>query len=202
PVQEWTLSRAQEHHMHAEQGMLGYDLPPQVAEAARGLAFAAPAELAVAAGQPGHWRLPSDHGHRLLRSEALIDANGAVVDLRPYADRNALDLAIGVGISVHEGQLFGWANQALGLFTAFSLLAMSVSGFVLWRRRKPEGVLGAPPTPADTRAGRVVCLIIFSLALVLPLLALSLLALALLEWGVLRHLPPARRWLGLRLDAS
>src|SRR5690606_19635922 len=116
---------------------------------------------------------------------------------RPYADRNALDLAIGIGISVHEGQLFGWANQALGLFTALSLLAMSVSGFLMWRRRKPEGVLGAPPAPVDTHAGRAVCFIAFALALVLPLLALSLLALALLEWAVLRRLPPARRWLGL-----
>ena len=51
---------------------------------------------------------------------------------------------IGVGIAAHEGQLFGVANQLLGLFTALGLITMCVSAVVMWWRRRPEGSLGLP----------------------------------------------------------
>ena len=49
-----------------------------------------------------------------------------------------------MGISAHEGHLFGWINQAIGVFTALSLILVSVSAVILWWSRRPEGILGAP----------------------------------------------------------
>src|SRR5690606_42136130 len=104
---------------------------------------------------------------------------------------------VGCGIAWHEGQLFGWMNQLIGVLTAIGLIVIAVSGFVIWRRRKPAGVLGAPP-PAQVpaRIGGVVAVLLV-LAAMLPLLAISLMALCLFEWLVLPHLPRAARWLGV-----
>jgi uncharacterized iron-regulated membrane protein len=74
---------------------------------------------------------------------------------------------------------------------------MIVSGFVLWRKRKPDGILGAPPVLPNAAAGKVVTTIVLTLALLLPLLALSMLALLLLEWALLRRFTRLRTWLGL-----
>lgn len=55
-----------------------------------------------------------------------------------------LDGVVSVGIAAHEGQLFGWPNQLLNLFTACGLFIASVSAVVLWWRRRSHGVLVAP----------------------------------------------------------
>ena len=71
---------------------------------------------------------------------------------------------VGVGIAAHEGQLFAPLNQVLGVLTALGLITLCVSAFVMWRRRAPEGVLGAPPpipraTPAVPGAARAASLV-------------------------------------------
>ena len=55
-----------------------------------------------------------------------------------------LDRMIGVGIAAHEGQLFGIANQLLGLVTALGLIAICVSAVVMWWRRRLGGAFGVP----------------------------------------------------------
>ncbi len=79
---------------------------------------------------------------------------------------------------------------------------MAVSGFILWRRRKPADALGAPPPPhMPARMGGVVAILLL-LATLLPLLAASLVALWLIERLVLPHVPGLARWLGLAKDAA
>ena len=115
-----------------------------------------------------------------------------------FADKHPLDRLVNYGIAWHEGALLGWANQLIGVLTAALLVTLTVSGFVLWRRRRPEGVLGAPPAfdPPARFGGAAVILIV--LAAFLPLLALSLVAVWLVERAVLSRIPAAARWLGLR----
>ena len=198
-VQEWTVSREHEQHLNQSAGMAGHvHLDKRVVAAATALQLAAPAELSLDPEVPGTWLLASDNGNRLLRTRAWIAADtGAVLDLKPYSERNALDLAIGIGISAHEGQLFGWLNQLLALLTALALMAMSISGFLLWRKRKPALGLGAPQALPSQRLERGVAMLTLLLAALLPLLALSLLLLWLLEHLLLRRLPQVRDWLGL-----
>src|SRR3546814_6075487 len=62
-----------------------------------------------------------------------------------FAEGHVVDRIVGYGIAWHEGQLFGWVNQLIGVLTAIGLIVMAVSGFILWRRRKPDDALGAPP---------------------------------------------------------
>jgi uncharacterized iron-regulated membrane protein len=120
---------------------------------------------------------------------------GAVLSREGFGDKHVIDRAVGYGIAWHEGQLFGWINQLIGLFTALALITLMVTGFIMWRRRKPEGVLGAPAALPVRIRGAVVLLLL--LAALLPLLAASLIVLLFLERLVLPRLPALSRWLGL-----
>jgi len=149
----------------------------------------------VTIAPPGeHWTVKSDAQNRPLRAAITYDAmTGERLTVERFADRHPIDRAVGYGIAWHEGQLFGWVNQLVGVFTALALITLTVSGFLMWRRRKPAATLAAPPAPAMPARMRWVAVITLVLALLLPLLALSLILL----WLFDRLIAP--RWHGLRL---
>jgi uncharacterized iron-regulated membrane protein len=109
-----------------------------------------------------------------------------------------LDRIIGTSVAAHEGQLFGIANQLLGLFTALGLITISVSAIVLWWRRRPNGVLGAPVAISKPRFTFGLVVLIVGLGLYLPAFGLSLIAVIITERFLLQRLPPAQKWLGLQ----
>jgi len=112
-----------------------------------------------------------------------------------------IDQALGVGIAAHEGQLFGLLNQLLGVLTALGLVLLSVSAFVMWRKRAPDGVLGAPPPIPDQRIGVGLGLLIFVFALFLPVLGACLILVAIAERLILSRVPSLRQFLGLAQPA-
>ncbi|MBA4748790.1 MAG: PepSY domain-containing protein [Sphingopyxis sp.] len=147
-----------------------------------------------------HWVVRSDAQNRPLRVTIQYSAiTGNEVGRETFAEQHIIDRAVGYGIAWHEGQLFGWINQAIGVLTALALITVAVTGTLMWWRRRPEGVLGAPPVPAmpDGMLMRGLVAILIGLAILLPVLALSLLAVFLLERLVLRFTVGGRRWLGL-----
>lgn len=153
---------------------------------------------------PG-WTVQSEAQNRPLRATIRYDAmTGAETGRENFADRHVIDRAIGYGIAWHEGQLFGWINQVVGVLTALAIILVAVTGTMMWWRRRPDGVLGAPPGPDMLDGGKMRGLVVmlFGLAVLLPLLAASLLLVWLIELLVLRHLSVARRWLGLSPQAS
>lgn len=203
--QDWTVSgdSSGEHAHHAMQSeSTNLSLSDELIANAQALAFAPPVELSPARGKPGQWQLSSQHQNRMLRADAWFDANtNELLTVKPFSEKSTVDKVVGIGISAHEGHLFGWFNQLLGLLTTLGLILVSISGFILWRKRKPDGVLGAPPVIADARVGMAVATITVVLALFLPLLLISLLTLLVLEFILFRHLPGLRHWLGLKTPA-
>lgn len=153
-------------------------------------------------GPPG-WNVRSDAQNRPLRESLVMDARtGSVRQHETFADKHIIDRVVGIGVAAHEGQLFGVLNQLLGVLTAAGLVLMSVSGFVMWRRRKPDDRLGAPPPPVEAaRYGTGLAAIIVFCACFLPVLGVSLLVVGLLEWTVLRRIPGVRDWLGLAIPS-
>lgn len=147
----------------------------------------------------GDWTVRSDTQNRPQRVTISYDAiTGREKSREGNADKHPIDRVLAYGIAWHEGQLLGWVNQLIGLLTALVLVLLPASGFVIWRRRKPGDVLGAPPLPpVPARIGGLVT-ILGVLLVLLPLLALSLLAVVLLERLVLSRSAAAARWLGLR----
>jgi len=214
--QDWTLGGKQTssgdmgHSEHNHSAMVGaghpIDLSPLshfVAKAeSEGLAFpvlvVAPASemRGDSRGAPA-WTVMSDAQNRPLRVTIHYDANThAEISRETFAQKHIIDRIVAYGIAWHEGHLFGWVNQLIGVLTATGLAIMTVSGFVMWRRRKPKHLLGAPPLPFVAVSARLGIIVLLILAVLLPLLAASLIAILLLEKAVLPHLPGVQAWLG------
>jgi len=123
-----------------------------------------------------------------VRELALDRMTGALIHEDGFADKSALDKAIHVGIAAHEGQLFGLPNQLLGFFTATSLLTVSISGVVMWWRRRPGGSLGIPaPRVAEFRIPALLRIAIVVLGLLVPMLGASLVVLWIADRLALRR---------------
>lgn len=190
--------------VHAGHGPAGVLLSEVVAKA-KGEDLAFPV-VVTPPGAPGRfgkkavpaWTVRSDAQNRPLRVTITYDARTARETSREtFADKHPIDQVVGYGVAWHEGQLFGLVNQLIGVLTAVMLVGMTVTGFFMWRRRKPQEKLGAPPVMRSGEAGKGVWVVLVLLAAVLPLLALSLFAVLAFEGLVIRRLPGLRKWLGL-----
>ncbi|NJS14921.1 MAG: PepSY domain-containing protein, partial [Sphingopyxis sp.] len=168
--QDWTTGGAA-HAEHDHAAMLAAQANGASSVSINAIVAKAKAErlaFPVIVTPPGeHWTVKSDAQNRPLRATITYDAmTGERLTVERFADRHPIDRAVGYGIAWHEGQLFGWINQLVGVFTALALVTLTVSGFLLWRKRKPEAGLGAPAAPARRAKMRGVAVIM----LVLPLL--------------------------------
>lgn len=194
--QDWTQSRAQEHDHWRAQASDTFNLTPEVLAAAQQLKLPPPVELSIASTHHISWKASSQTGNRPQRADVWLNGDGSIEKQSGFAEKKLLDRVIGVGVAAHEGHLFGWFNLVLGVLTCAGLILISVSGFILWRKRKPDSVLGAPP-PMPARIGFAVVAITIGLAIFLPLLAISLVALLVLEFVLFRRVSGIRQWLGL-----
>ena len=150
-------------------------------------------------GGPGKWTAKSLTANRPWRVNLVIDgASGAIESREDFSTKHPVDKVVAVGIALHEGRLFGWPNQVLGLLTAIGLVGVCASAAWLWLSRRDPGTLGAPPpgVPPERSVPLVGALV--ALGVVLPLFGLSLVAVLGLEWLVLRRIPAVATWLGLR----
>lgn len=214
--QDWTIGgrapdAAGEHAEHDHAAMLRMQaagvamtsLADVVAKAeAERLAFPViimpPGATQRAAAKPDMaWTVRSDTPNRPLRVTITYDmATGQPLSREGFAQKHPIDRVVGYGVAWHEGALFGWVNQLIGLMTALMLITLAVSGFLLWRKRKPDHLLGAPPLPKAHKRAQLAPLIVL-LAAFLPLLALSLVALWLFDRLILPRVPKLAQWLGM-----
>jgi len=191
---------------HAEhRGMTMAHAAPRPGELARVIATVRPLGLAppvmIAPPEMGAagWTVTSEAANRPLRTQLVVDgATGAVAARKDFAERHWIDRLVGYGIAVHEGAWFGLANQIAGTLTALLLVLLAVSGAVLWWRRRPTGLLGAPIPLSRPRFGWALVGGIALLGITLPMFGVTLLGVLLVERTLLRRLSSTRRWLALR----
>lgn len=146
---------------------------------------------------PMAWTIKSEAQNRPMNRAITFDVvTGQEMSRTGFADKHFIDRAVNYGIAWHEGQLFGWVNQLVGVLTAGGLITLVISGFLMWRRRKPHTGLGAPASPALPPKIRGILVITAILALLLPLLALSLFLIFLFDRFLLPRLPKLAIWLG------
>ena len=89
------------------------------------------------------WVVTSITQNRPLGLTITYDAaTGEELSRERFADRHPIDRVVGYGLAWHEGALFGAINQVIGVLTALALVTMSVTAFLMWRRRKPAGCAG------------------------------------------------------------
>jgi len=85
------------------------------------------------------WKLTSEAQNRPLIRNILYDPqSGEVISRTGFSDKHIADRIIGYGIAWHEGQLFGWINQLIGLLTAIALITIAVSGTRMWWKKRPS----------------------------------------------------------------
>ena len=145
-----------------------------------------------------NWSARSDSQNRTLRTSLKLDATtGAIIERKDFAHRPLLDRIIGTGVAAHEGQLFGWFNQALGLFTALGVFVVAISSVVMWWGRRPVGTLGAPKAINSPPLPIYLGVIVIVLGTLLPFLGLSLIAILIIEFIALRRIATVRNFLGV-----
>jgi len=146
------------------------------------------------------WTIESHVQDRPKRITYAATPDGQVTGISDFAGQNIVDKVVAVTTATHEGQLFGRLNQALLLATAASLILVTISGTIMWWRRRPTNMLGAPPSVAQPQFKPLVTIGIVVLALLLPLLGLSLLLVAAFDLIVLSRLPRTQYWLGRSVE--
>ncbi|MBN9569172.1 MAG: PepSY domain-containing protein [Alphaproteobacteria bacterium] len=95
-------------------------------------------------------------------------------DVRP-GDLPAIPRFVAFGIHVHQGD-FGIANLMLNTGLALSLIWLSVTGFVSWWLRRPEGRIAPPPKTATAWPKGLIASVV-TMCAVLPIFGLSVIVL-------------------------
>jgi len=158
------------------------------AEAVRREAPDVAIEIMPPRGPEGYWRANHlDRGEADRRFDLLLDAySGKRLYYSGWADQTAFGKATTVGIRFHRGE-FGLWNQALLLVFGLGVLFSLASGWVMYFKRRRQGLPGLPTVPAHAwrsvppvaGAGAVLMLA------ALPLLALSALGVIAAEAALL-----------------
>lgn len=144
------------------------------------------------------WSVESLTDDRPRQVTLLVDGqSGKILQRQDFKDRSLINRIVGTCIAAHEGQLFGWPNQLLGLLTALGLMTLSITGAWMWWRRRQADALGAPPS--GERSGKPIWLaiVIVLLAIYLPLFGATVLLVLLLEKLLIQMSPRAAEWLGV-----
>jgi len=139
--------------------------------------YAAPVEVQPPRGENGVWTIRSMAASRPDRITVHHDRwTGAELMRIEFTDHNPVDRFMALGVAFHEGALFGWLNQAVGVIATLGVILLSVTGGLMWWRRRPKGRIGTPPMPADKRLAVGVVVLILALCLLLPMAGVTLLA--------------------------
>jgi uncharacterized iron-regulated membrane protein len=101
--------------------------------------------------------------------------SGRILSDIAYRDYGRVAQWISYGTSLHMGRYFGVANQILASAASLGLAAMSVSGFVMWRKRKPGRALGAPSRPVLNPPMNIWIGALMALGIVFPMMGLTML---------------------------
>ena len=181
--QDWSSNSADEHAEHRRQAAAASVATPlkidDIIARVAPYRLEPPVRLYLPNEKQPRWRVRAETQNRPRVRELELDPfTGELAHETPFSEKTALDKAIHIGIAAHEGQLFGIANQLLGLFTALGLLTLCISAIVMWWRRRPDGSLGVPaPKIAQFRVTPALWVGIVAVALLLPVLGASLILL-------------------------
>ena len=146
--------------------------------------------IALPQGPTGVYSILSDRNRAFTRAYIHLDqySGKVIADIR-YKDFGLGAKFMTYGIIAHEGQLFGLANQLLGLVTCLGIIGLAVTGVMMWWSRRPTGQLAAPVSSGLFKTSKGAVVIAVLLSAVLPLMAASLVVLLLLDWTLGPRLP-------------
>lgn len=199
----WTLEQTP---MPASGSRLGQQALPEgvtpeidsIAGYAASLGLPGRFQIKYPAGDDGVWTISHDSMSKdggLPPTDLTLHLDrytGKVIGAAPYAEYSPYAKAMAWGIALHEGDM-GWWNVALNTALCLMILMLSVSGAVMWWRRKPAGLwrLGAPPRPRDPALWRRAVPLALIPALLFPMAGAVLVGFWLLDTLLTRRASPA-----------
>jgi uncharacterized iron-regulated membrane protein len=98
-----------------------------------------------------------------------------------FADYSPAGKAMAVGIALHQGNLGLW-NTALNMLFCLAVIFMTVSGAVMWWKRRPAGRIGVPAYPRNYRAPAAILAIAAVVCALLPLTGLAIIAFSIIDF--------------------
>jgi uncharacterized iron-regulated membrane protein len=154
-----------------------------------------PYTISMPQGEKGVYTIASSHTRPGDNTTIHVDQySGAILSDVRFSDYGIMAKGITMGIALHEGRLFGLANQILGLITCLGLIGLIISSFIMWKKRKPEGTLGAPAKPKDKKVTRAVFIIMIVMGILMPLVGISIVVVYLLDRFILSKIKPIQSW--------
>lgn len=79
------------------------------------------------------------------------------------------------GIATHKGEEYGEPNRLLMLFGCIAVVLLSITGAVMWCKRRAPGTLAAPSPHPDRRAARALLVMMAVAGVLFPLTGLTML---------------------------
>ncbi|PYB70034.1 PepSY-associated TM helix domain-containing protein [Rhizobium wuzhouense] len=169
---------------------------------ARALGFDQRFQLGFPASETGVWSISRD----TMSNDSANPLHDRIVHIDQYTGRILADVgfadyglagkAMAAGIAFHEGDMGLWN---LVLVTAFCLaiIFLSVSGFVMWFKRRPRGAtrLVAPTVSEPGPLWKTGAIVMLGVSLLFPLSGAVLVAVLLLDLLVIRHIAPLKKTL-------
>jgi uncharacterized iron-regulated membrane protein len=164
-----------------------------VAAFARQIGFAEQFRINVPADEKGVYTVSADTmdgdttsptGDRTVHIDQYT---GKILADVKFADYSVAGKAMAIGIALHQSDM-GWWNLALNTVFCLAVIFMSLSGVVMWWKRRPSGALGAPLYPANMRIPRTILLIGAAVAAAFPLTGLSIVLFAAIDFLLPRKL--------------
>ncbi|MBV4539333.1 PepSY-associated TM helix domain-containing protein [Pseudomonas urmiensis] len=114
-----------------------------------------------------------------------------LADVR-WQDYSPVARATELGVMLHEGKMFGALNQIIILLVCLMILLGSVSGLVMWWKRRPTGGLGVPPLRHDLPRWKTATVVMLVLGVAFPLVGVSMLVMWMVDSLVVRRRVMAR----------
>ena len=198
----WTLEQTPMPASGSEAGVTGTpEGQPVTLDAlvslARSLGFDQRFQLAFPKSETAVWTISrdtmsNDSANPLDDRTVHVDQyTGRILADAGFDDYGAAGKAMAAGIAFHEGDMGLW-NLILVNLVCLSLIFLSVSGIVMWWKRRPKGAgrLVAPTVSEPGPLWKTGALVMLGTALLFPLSGAVLLAVLLLDLLVLRHLTP------------
>jgi uncharacterized iron-regulated membrane protein len=167
---------------------------------ARALGFDQRFQLAFPGDETGVWSISrdtmsNDSANPFLDRIVHIDQyTGRILADVGFADYSVPGKAMAAGIAFHEGDMGLW-NLVLVTIFCLSIIFLSVSGFVMWLKRRPKGAarLVAPNVGEPGPLWKTGAIVMLAVSLLFPLSGAILVAVLLLDLLVIRHIAPVKK---------
>ncbi|MDH4440443.1 MAG: PepSY domain-containing protein [Rhizobium sp.] len=167
---------------------------------ARALGFDQRFQLAFPGDETGVWSIARD----TMSNDSANPLDDRIVHIDQYTGRILADVgfadygvagkAMAAGVAFHEGDMGLW-NLALVTVFCLSIVFLSVSGFVMWLKRRPKGAarLVAPTVGEPGPLWKTGAIVMVAVSLLFPLSGAVLIAVLLLDLLVFRHVAPLKK---------